>query len=90
MWIHILQIKGYICTFEKKSLGLNFLDWAHWSVAQAGSNDEKNAGRKILLDCPFKVGPKFWAVNVDFDQKIKKFLQFNILRKGFFYCCRKI
>ena len=26
----------------------------HWSVAQAGSNDEKNWGSKILLDCPFK------------------------------------
>ena len=26
----------------------------HWSVAQAGSNDEKNWKLKILLDCPFK------------------------------------
>ena len=26
----------------------------HWSVAQAGSNDEKNWGSKISLDCPFK------------------------------------
>ena len=25
----------------------------HWSVAQAGSNDEKNWGSKISLDCPF-------------------------------------
>ena len=28
----------------------------HWSVAQAGSNDEKNWGSKISLDCPFKPG----------------------------------
>ena len=27
----------------------------HWSVAQAGSNDEKICGPKISLDCPFKV-----------------------------------
>ena len=26
----------------------------HWSVVQAGSNDEKNWGSKISLDCPFK------------------------------------
>ena len=26
----------------------------HWSVAQASSNDEKNWGSKISLDCPFK------------------------------------
>ena len=26
----------------------------HWSVAQAGSNDEKNRRSKISLDCPFK------------------------------------
>ena len=26
----------------------------HWSVAQAGSNDEKNWGSKISLDRPFK------------------------------------
>ena len=26
----------------------------HWSVAQAGSNDEKNWVSKISLDCPFK------------------------------------
>ena len=26
----------------------------HWSVAQAGSNDEKNWMSKIWLDCPFK------------------------------------
>ena len=26
----------------------------HWSVAQAGSNDEKNWKLKISLDCPFK------------------------------------
>ena len=26
----------------------------HWSVAQAGLNDEKNWGSKISLDCPFK------------------------------------
>ena len=26
----------------------------HWSVDQAGSNDEKNKGSKISLDCPFK------------------------------------
>ena len=25
----------------------------HWSVAQAGSNDEKNWGSKISFDCPF-------------------------------------
>ena len=25
----------------------------HWSVAQACSNDEKNWGYKISLDCPF-------------------------------------
>ena len=28
----------------------------HWSVAQGGSNDEKNWGSKISLDCPFKAG----------------------------------
>ena len=27
----------------------------HWSVAQASSNDEKNWGSKISLDCPFNV-----------------------------------
>ena len=26
----------------------------HWSVVQAGSNDEKNWGSKISSDCPFK------------------------------------
>ena len=26
----------------------------HWSVDKAGSNDEKNWGSKISLDCPFK------------------------------------
>ena len=26
----------------------------HWSVAQAGLNDENNWGSKISLDCPFK------------------------------------
>ena len=26
----------------------------HWSVAQAGSHDEKNWRSKILLDCPFE------------------------------------
>ena len=26
----------------------------HWSKAQAGSNDDKNWGSKISLDCPFK------------------------------------
>ena len=26
-----------------------------WSVAQAGSNDDKNRGSQISLDCPFKV-----------------------------------
>ena len=26
----------------------------HWSVAQAGSNDEKNGESKILLDCPLR------------------------------------
>ena len=26
----------------------------YWSVDQAGSNDEKNEGSKISLDCPFK------------------------------------
>ena len=26
----------------------------HWSVAQAGWNDEKNRRSKISLDCPFK------------------------------------
>ena len=31
----------------------------HWSVAQAGSNDEKNWGSKIWLDCPFKK-MQFW------------------------------
>ena len=25
----------------------------HWSLVQAGSNDEKNWGSKISLDCPF-------------------------------------
>ena len=28
----------------------------HLAVAQAGSNDEKNWGSKILLDCPFNKG----------------------------------
>ena len=27
----------------------------HWSVGQAGSNDEQNWGSKISLDCPFKL-----------------------------------
>ena len=27
----------------------------HWSVAQTGSNYEKNWGSKISLDCPFNV-----------------------------------
>ena len=27
----------------------------HWSVVQAGSNDEKNRRPKISLDCPFKL-----------------------------------
>ena len=27
----------------------------HWSVGQAGSNDEKNWGSKISLDCPFNI-----------------------------------
>ena len=27
----------------------------HWSVAQAGSNDENNWGSKISLDCPFSL-----------------------------------
>ena len=27
---------------------------SHWSVAQAGSNDEKKWRSKISLDCPFK------------------------------------
>ena len=27
----------------------------HWSVGQAGSNDEINWGSKISLDCPFKL-----------------------------------
>ena len=27
----------------------------HWSVAQAGSNDEKNWGSEISLDCPYNV-----------------------------------
>ena len=26
----------------------------HWSVPQASSNDEKNWGSEISLDCPFK------------------------------------
>ena len=30
----------------------------HWSVAQAGSNDEKNWGLKVLLDCPLIKGPE--------------------------------
>ena len=34
----------------------------HWSVAQAGSNDEKNWGSKILLDCPFN--KNFLILNV--------------------------
>ena len=33
----------------------------HWSVAQAGSNDEKNWGSKISLDCPFKVTHKLFG-----------------------------
>ena len=35
-----------------------------WSVAQASSNDEKNWGSKISLDCPFKES--------DFEQKSKE------------------
>ena len=30
----------------------NEITLSHWSVAQAGSNDEKNWGSKISLDCP--------------------------------------
>ena len=30
----------------------------HWSVAQAGSNDEKNWGSKISLGCPSNYGMK--------------------------------
>ena len=28
--------------------------FTHWSLAQAGLNDETNWGSKISLDCPFK------------------------------------
>ena len=30
----------------------------HWSVAQAGSNDEKSWGSKFSFDCPFKQKPR--------------------------------
>ena len=40
------SVKTYITKIE------NVL--THWSVAQAGSNDEKKWRSKISLDCPFK------------------------------------
>ena len=57
---HMTQRSMILCgTSEKlKYLGengtknKNILN--HWSVAQASSNDERNWGSKILLDCPFK------------------------------------
>ena len=61
--------KGYIFHYCTNVLGLTFVllnfeylseketknqtILTHWSVAQAGSNDEKNWGLKISLDCPF-------------------------------------
>ena len=42
-----LEYLGKNETKNKKNL-------TYWSVAQAGSNDEKNWGSKISLDCPFK------------------------------------
>ena len=39
----------------------------HWSAAQAGSNDEKNWGSKISLDCPFKTVQKHDRVVIYID-----------------------
>ena len=47
----------FFLTLKYKYLGENETKnetiLTHWSVGQAGSNDEKNWGSKILLDCPF-------------------------------------
>ena len=45
-------LRGTLETYEY--LGKNETILTHWSVAQAGSNDDKNWGLKIWLDCPFK------------------------------------
>ena len=51
------------CIFEFEYLGENETEFenilTHWSVAQAGSNDDKNWGSKISLDCPFKPAQAF-------------------------------
>ena len=48
----------YILTLKFEYLGENKTKFenisTHWSVAEAGSKDEKNWGSKISLDCPFK------------------------------------
>ena len=47
------SIKSYIKT-QSQNETKNETILTHWSVAQAASNDEKNWGSKISLDCPFK------------------------------------
>ena len=48
----VFLILKYEYLGENKTEFKNIL--THWSVDQAGSNDEKNWGSKISLDCPFK------------------------------------
>ena len=48
----VFSIQNYEYLGENETKNENVL--THWSVAQAGSNDNKTGGSKISLDCPFK------------------------------------
>ena len=53
--VSVLAMKIWI-TQQKLNQNRKFL--THWSVAQAGSNYEKNWSSKISLDCPFKTAKR--------------------------------
>ena len=61
MTLHSIILRGtsvkYEYLGENETKNENIL--THWSVDQAGSNDEKNLGSIISLDCPFNIVVKF-------------------------------
>ena len=53
---HSMILRGDSKKFEfiSENETKNETNLTHWQLAQASSNDEKNQGSKISLDCPFK------------------------------------
>ena len=50
--LHLFLLRTELGTMSLSASTKNENILSHWSVAKAGSNDEKNWGPKISLDCP--------------------------------------